>query len=316
MNFLETLSSDIIITEGSVIERIRRDPELHLDPYIENASFIYDDDARMALKRIYKEYLDIGLRHNLPMIILTPTWRANQKRIESAGYSVMNVNCDNARFLNCIRKEYGDYASKIFIGGLTGPSGDAYKAEEALGLEDAEVFHRFQIEKLAASKVDFLIASTIPALSEARGIARVMSHMALPYIISFVIDKQGKLLDGTSLDEAISTIDSTLSNPPSFYMINCVHSSVYTEAARRISSPGRSLSKRLLGIQANTSRLSHSELDGRSELDSEPSEKFAAQMACLPEKFGARILGGCCGTDNTHIEALAEKIVSLRSAAI
>jgi hypothetical protein len=50
---------------------------------------------------------------------------------------VNSVNGDCARFLAKIRDEAGEYSKRIFIGGIMGCKGDAYKPQEALGLAKA-----------------------------------------------------------------------------------------------------------------------------------------------------------------------------------
>lgn len=49
------------------------------------------------------------------------------------------------------------------------------------------------------AKVDFLYAGIMPALVEAIGMARAMENTGLPYIISFMIRSDGKLIDGTTI---------------------------------------------------------------------------------------------------------------------
>ena len=85
MNFVETInSSPIILTEGAVIERLHRDPSIDLDPYILNAGLIYDDTGRQALERIYRQYIEIGLKYKIPLLLAAPTWRANPDRIKAS----------------------------------------------------------------------------------------------------------------------------------------------------------------------------------------------------------------------------------------
>lgn len=74
----------IILGEGAVIERLRRNTDFELDPFIVNSAFIYDKAKRTALETIYRQYLDIGFQYDLPLLLSTPTWRANQKRIAAA----------------------------------------------------------------------------------------------------------------------------------------------------------------------------------------------------------------------------------------
>ena len=66
---------------------------------------------------------------------------------------------------------------------------------------------------------------------------------------------------------------------------------------------------RVLGLQANTSAKSPEELAGLAHLDeAESSEEFAEAMLSIHRRFGIKILGGCCGTDDRHIRGLAERI--------
>ena len=62
---------------------------------------------------------------------------------------------------------------------------------------------------------------------------------------------------------------------------------------------------RLIGLQANTSRRLPHELEGLPELDTEDPAAFARGMLDAGRRFGLRILGGCCGTDDRHIRSLA-----------
>ena len=63
--------SDCILGEGAVIERLRRNTDLELDPDIVNSAFIYDDVKRAALETIYRQYLDIGFQYDLPLFLST-----------------------------------------------------------------------------------------------------------------------------------------------------------------------------------------------------------------------------------------------------
>ncbi len=297
MRFAEVLASARpILAEGSVVERLRRDRSVGLDPHIAHAGFIYEPRAAGALEGLYRGYLEIGRARGLPMVCLTPTWRANPERLRLAGLGGRDVNGDAVRFLGRIRAGCG---GSVYLGGLTGCYGDAYRPEEGLTAEEAARFHRPQAKALAAAGVDFLLASTLPAAEEAVGIARAMAPLGVPYLLSFIITADGALLDGTPLRAATARIDGAVSPAPAAYMVNCVHTSVFARAAPP---------ERVMGLQANTSRRSPRELEGLPELETEEPRIFAEGMAELRRRFGLRILGGCCGTDQRHIEALAEAL--------
>ncbi|HUV37918.1 MAG TPA: homocysteine S-methyltransferase family protein [Patescibacteria group bacterium] len=302
----------LIVTEGSVIERIKRETRYHLDGDIANAGMIYDAEGSALLSSIYREYIDAAKRHGLPILILTPTWRASRDRLERAGLAGTGVNRDCSAFLSRIRDDYGEYGEKILIGGLMGGRGDAYDPEGAPDAESARAYHSFQVEELAGAGVDLLVASTLPSIREAAGMAAAMVGGGLPYILSFIIRANGNLMDGTPLREAIATIDAAARPAPSCYMLNCVHPDNVRDALAAGSHTAAPLGGRLIGLQGNASRRSPEELDGRAGLDADPPERWARAMLRLHTDFGMSILGGCCGTDTRHIERLAGMYAELR----
>jgi homocysteine S-methyltransferase len=310
MDFKQAIAHySLILAEGALIERLRRNPAVRLNPHILHAGLVYDSRGQTALRQIYRQYLDIGRRSGLPLLTCAPTWRANPARLKQAGYNDQtDVNGDGVRFLASIRAEYGAYAGQVFVGGLMSCRGDAYRPAEALPAGEAAAFHRPQAGALAAAGVDFLLAATLPAASEALGLAWAMAECGTPYALSFVLRPGGTLLDGTPLHQAIAMIDSAANPAPLFYMANCVHPTVFESAFAAAISQSPSVAKRVIGLQANTSTKSPEELDHRGSLDGAEPEPFASAMVGLHRWFGTKILGGCCGTDNRHIAAIARRI--------
>jgi len=300
--------SKCILGEGAVIERLRRNPGCELDAHIVNSGFIYHAEQRAALAAICRQYLDIGFRHDLPLLISTPTWRASRERIAAAGLAGMDVNSDNFRFLEALRSSYGGYARKVVICGLLSCRGNAYDPAEALAVADAHAFHTWQATRLAQAGTDFLLASTLPALSEALGLASAMAATGKPYIVSFVARPEGTLLDGTPLKEAIAVIDASTHPQPLAYMVNCTHASIFRAALRHPLNSSLRVRDRIIGLLANTASLDPEELDDSAALVEEEPEVFGRSVADLHREFGMKILGGCCGTDDRHIHCLAERL--------
>ena len=289
----------VVLGEGAVVERLRRDPRVRLDDAVAHAAFLYDSVGAAALGAIYLEYFEIARASGLPMVASTPTWRANPERLAAAGLADRDVNGDGVRF---VRQLAAGSGARVLLGALMGCRGDAYLPEQALSEQEAARFHAVQARALAAAGPDFLLAETLPAASEACGMARAMAATGLPYVLSFVITSKGALLDGTPMAEVMAAIDGSVKPAPEAYFVNCVHASVLASAL------GRARPERLIGFNANTSRKPPAEREGLAELDSEEPETFAAAMADLYRRFGLRVLGGCCGTDARHIGALAARL--------
>ena len=51
--------------------------------------------------------------------------------------------------------------------------------------------------------------------------------------------------------------------------------------------------------------MSHDELDAATELDRGDIAGLAAGYRAIGERLDLRVVGGCCGTDHEHIEAIA-----------
>jgi len=307
-------SSPCILGEGAVIERLRRNSGLELDPHLVNSAFIYAAETRIALESICREYLDIGRDFGLPLLVSTPTWRASRDRIAAAGYAGVDVNGDNARFLETLRNSYGDYASKIIICGLLSCRGDAYSPGEALDVAVAREYHAWQADQLAVSEVDVLLAATLPAISEATGLALALATTGKPYLVSFIARPAGTLLDGTPLKDAIATIDAAASPRPFAYMINCTHASFARAALLHPDNSSPLVRRRIVGLLANTAALSPEELDENASLVEEAPATFGSMVAALHDDLGLKILGGCCGTDDRHISALAAQLTREKPA--
>src|SRR3954466_6435666 len=93
------LAADLILAEGSLYERLRREPAVAVDAQTAPAGFVYAAPARDVLERTHREYLDIGQAHRLPMLTVTDTWRANRARQDRSDFRDLPVNQENVRFL-------------------------------------------------------------------------------------------------------------------------------------------------------------------------------------------------------------------------
>lgn len=297
--------ADKILMEGALLERLKRDYKVLIDKDVALASVIYDEYYKNILKKLFIEYINIANKYNLPIMITTPTRRANKERISNSKYN-KNIIKDNVLFLKEIRDEFNN---DIFIGGLMGCYGDAYKDKDGLTIEEAVEFHSWQADLFKKAEVDFLYAGIMPTLDEAIGMAKAMERTLLPYIISFMIREDGKLIDGTTISDAIENIDKSVKRIPICYMTNCVHPDIVYKALSKNFNRTEILKNRFRGIQANAACLSPEELDNRCELISSDPSKLAESMIKLQNDFDFKVFGGCCGTDDKYIEEVARQLV-------
>jgi homocysteine S-methyltransferase len=298
-----------ILTDGGIETHVMFDTDYELDPDVQVGAMVDDDRGRGILEDLYPRYVAAGAEAGLPVVIGTPTFRASENFTRRAGLdegSVERLNRNAAELHWAIRAASG--AGDVFIAGVLGPSGDAYTPAENDDAEAAEAYHRRQAEALAAGGVDFLFAATFPAVPEGLGASRAMGATGLPYVISWVLDGEGNVLDGTPLAEAIGRVDESADPPPLTHSISCVHPTVAAKAVEHLRADAPDLVERLGELKANGSPLPTEELVKLDHPEGDPPERFADEMAALLDPDGLHVLGGCCGTTDAHMRALAARL--------
>lgn len=288
----------LVLMEAAIVELLRRSGEVELHSRLVNAPLIYETPGREALRKIYQSYIDIAQQAQVPFLMCTPTWRTNFARVEETKIK-SSINIDAVHFLQEIRASQGNNRENIKIGGLIGCKNDCYQPREALSAKEAEQFHAWQIAQLKQGGVDFIIAETLPSVEEATGIARAIERSGLPYFISFVISRQGRVLDGSELSVAIERVDASTKRQALGFMVNCAYPSFLCAA----SQPPE-VFQRLLGYLANASSKDHCDLEGAQELLMETVSDWGDIMLDLNRNYGVKVLGGCCGTSEQHLDYL------------
>lgn len=301
-------AAPVLLTDGGIETRLIY--EFHR-PLPDFASFLalFDPDGRAALAAIYRSYMTVAADHDLPMQIGTPTWRAHPEGLARQGFragdDLARVNGEAVTFLKDMRRDLG-LLDKVFIAGVVGPRRDGYDPAGAPDAVTAEAYHAPQARVLADCGVDLLYAPTFASTEELLGVARAFAATGLPYALAPVIEADGRLPDGTPLGEAVARIDESAAPRPIHFLVGCVHPTRFSQAAASAAWPS---SHRVAGLKANASTLPPEDLDKLDHLDEGKPEAFAALMSGL-HAGGYKVLGGCCGTSDAHIRALARRLTA------
>ena len=290
-----------ILSEAAICERLRGNDAITLHPTLFNTPLIYDESAAKLLASITHQYIDIAREFAVPIIIAAATWRLDAERVAAADVPP-TINRDAVEFVKKIKADSG--YDLVYLAGLMATKNDCYDPAAALSVLEAEQFHAAQAQQLASTGLDFLLAQTMPAVTEAEGMARAMIASGLPAVISFCINRDGRVLDGTPLDEAIDLLDDRLEGAPLGYAVNCSHPNFIK--ADQMNPHALS---RLIGIWANASAREHSELEQTEETVVDDIGQWADAMVRLHQLHGVKILGGCCGTTDRHLRAICERLL-------
>src|SRR5688500_5272335 len=270
---------------------------------------LLDDPAgRELLAEYFRDHLRIAAVAGTGVVLETPTWRANADWGARLGYDAAaldRVNRDAVTFLRDLADEHPEVA--VVVSGNIGPRGDGYRPNELLSAEIAERYHRAQIESFAAVGVDRVTMLTATHTGEPIGIVRAAVAADIPVVIAFTVETDGRLPSGQPLHEAIAEVDEATYNAALHFGINCAHPDHFAGALK--ADPA--VIGRIELIRANASRASHAELDAAEELDDgDPVELGSLYAGLLRAHPHLRVLGGCCGTDARHIEAIARACVT------
>lgn len=252
-----------------------------------------------VLIEYYRGIADIAATVGAGLLIETPTWRASADWGLLLGYDAAALDRANRAAVALVRSVTDAAAVPATrVSGCIGPRGDGYIASD-IGADGAADYHEPQIRSLASAGADLVHAMTMTSVEESIGVVTAARAVGVPVAISFTVETDGRLPDGSALGDAVAAVDA--SGPADFYGINCAHPSHVLEAI-----DGDAWQSRLTIFRPNASTLSHAELDEMEELDAGDlaflESSTRTLLTHLPE---VRVLGGCCGTDRAHVAALA-----------
>jgi len=301
---LPQLAGDrVFLTDGGLETTIIFHHGLDL-PHFASFKLLEDERGRAALREYFSRYLDVARERGAGFILDTATWRSNPDWGALLGYDAAAldaVNRDAVAFAQQIRDEHGS-GTTVLVDGVVGPRGDGYVVDQAMTAEEAREYHSAQIGSFAAAGVDMVSAITMTYAEEATGIALAAAAAGVPAAISFTVETDGRLPSGQALGDAIAQVDFETGGSVAYFMVNCAHPTHF----EHVIEEGGAWLGRIAGLRANASRLSHAELDEAEELDEgDPVELGAGYVALRRHLRNVNVLGGCCGTDDRHVAAVA-----------
>ncbi len=255
-------------------------------------------DAPDLVGQIHAEYFNAGAD-----VAITNTFRTTPRTFRKVGReSEAEGALKKAVGIALTAKEKA--GRPVFVGGSFAPLEDCYRPDLVPHKDELRKEHAQQAIWLAESGGDFLLPETVNACLEGQIMAEAASAAGLPFIISFVFDRDAKLLCGTPLAEAIqkTNLSGRIGVSLNCRPINTI------DSAFQILLPSY---EGVIGLYPNGAGHPHGDFGWCLEQGGAGIRKFVAS-ALRWRKAGAKIIGGCCGTTPDYIRALH---VRLRSNA-
>lgn len=280
------LETDLIFNHGADL------PEFAAFPLVRTA------EGAALLGRYYAGYAAIAARAGAGLLLETPTWRASPGWGRTLGYDATaldQVNRDSVALVRAAIDAAGVRQGRV--SGCIGPRGDGYPAAGA-DPDEAAGYHAPQVRSLAEAGADLVHAMTLTEPAEAIGVVRAARAAGVPVAVSFTVETDGRLPEGSTLAEAITAVETAA--PADYYGVNCAH-----PAHVLAGLDGGAWQERLTFFRPNASVLSHAELDAMEGPDPGDLPLLVRATRKLRGELPAiAVLGGCCGTDSRHVAAL------------
>jgi S-methylmethionine-dependent homocysteine/selenocysteine methylase len=309
-NALPQLGGALFLTDGGIETTLIFNEGLEL-PDFAAFDLLRRPGGRQALRKYFRTYAELAQRFAAGLVLESATWRANPKRGARQGYGrqeLAEANRAAIELLEDIRAELPRGMAAV-ISGCLGPRGDGYNPGQVMSAVEARDYHQEQIETFSDTAADMVTAITMNYVEEGTGIALAARRAEMPVAISFTVETDGRLPTGQPLDAAIGEVDAATGGYPAYYMLNCAHPAHFESAL----AAGGPWTRRIRGLRANASRRSHAELNESPDLDSGNPVELGLQYAMLKKRAlpVMNVLGGCCGTDQRHVEQIARACAPL-----
>jgi len=304
---LPMLSSGLFATDGGLETTLIFHDRLDL-PCFASFALLGTSDGTRRLRKYFDRYCAIGARYRMGIVLEAATWRANADWGRKLGYDEAALGEANRlaiKLLAEVRANWQRPDRPCVISGNLGPRGDGYSPATRMSTAESRGYHGAQIRTFAETEADLVSAFTMNYTEEAIGIVHAARASAIPVVISFTVETDGRLPSGDTLEAAILRTDAETHAYPAYYMINCAHPAHFDGTLRR----GGNWLERIRGLRTNASKRSHAELDNSTDLDAgDPQalgEEHRSLRALLPK---LAVVGGCCGTDDRHVEAICRAL--------
>ncbi|HEX6282248.1 MAG TPA: homocysteine S-methyltransferase family protein [Nitrososphaera sp.] len=301
-SFIEAAKKRVLLFDGAMGTEIQR-----LNPKTEDfpdGKDGFNDGLNLSrpewIKQIHRAYLKAGAD-----CIETNTFGSNRFKLAEYGYGdkTIEFNKKAAELASEVCNEFKD--KPRYIIGSMGPSGYLPSSNDpALGetpLDEIQQAFMLQAQGLILGGVDALLIETSQDILEVK-LAIEACHMAMekvakkvPIIANVTLDQYGKMLLGTNIQAAYTTVSNM--NIDAFGL-NC------STGPHEMVPSVRWLSEQDLPILVMPNAGMPQNEDGHAVYKMTPKEISKALEDFVNKYDHVRMIGGCCGTNPQHIAEL------------
>ncbi|MFA6597352.1 MAG: bifunctional homocysteine S-methyltransferase/methylenetetrahydrofolate reductase [Ignavibacteriaceae bacterium] len=291
-SFRERLGNEIILFDGGTGTYLY-EKGVYINRCFDELNLINPD----LVTEVHRDYVNAGAD-----IIETNTYGANIFKLtpHGLGDKVYEINLRGAQLAKTVAKE------STLVAGAVGPLGVQIEPLGKLSFDEAKDAFKEQIKGLLDGGVDLIILETFALVKEMIQAIKAVRELSadIPIVAQVTINESGTLLSGAPLERFIEKLKDY---PVDAIGINC---SVGPKAMLDALENLRSLTDIPLSVQPNAGLPQN--ISGRNIYMTSP--EYMAEYAKRFIQTGAAIVGGCCGTNPTHIRAMRKAVQALQPA--
>ena len=287
MDLLDELQTRVLCGDGA-IGTLLLEAGIPLERCFEELCVTEPD----RIEKIHQQYIGAGAR-----VIETNTFGANAVRLERFGLEgrVAEINRAAARIASKTAR-----GKDVYVAGSVGPLGIRAEEAQSRGIDREHCF-REQITALLEGGADLIFFETFMDFEEMEIAFRARKEIDEGLTIcSFACAPEGRISSGMLLVDAFAKLRALGAR---MVGVNCMNGpDGMVQLLQRVPA------EYLLAAYPNAGYPKYQQ--GRLIYDMEPDcfARSAREMVAQ----GARLVGGCCGTNPKHIAAIAAAIASLQ----
>lgn len=243
-----------------------------------------------SIQDIQRRYVQAGSR-----VVYAPTFGANRQKLEERG--IFNQTAEYNRRLVALSRQAVD--TRAWVAGDISPTGLFLSPLGEASFEELVDIYAEQAAGLEQAGVDLFVVETMMTLADARAaVLAIRSVSDKPIFVTFTCDESGRCLSGTDAAAALVVLQGM---GVSAFGLNCsTGPEQMLKQLRRLRDYARVplIAKPNAGMPVT--------VDGKTTYDCTP-EEFVRWVPDMLQA-GTAIFGGCCGTDEDYIAALAKAL--------
>ena len=202
----------------------------------------------------------------------------------------------HARAIASARKAIPPGAEMVVAAGMGSPEGP-YATESSHSPEEIATSHAPQLRVYRELGVEFALFETLTTAEEIEGVARLARREGLSQFgVGLTCGEDGRTMAGIPMARAVELLSPA---EPTVWFVQCTPLPFVEKALGELTAALPDGAVR--GVYANDGRVW---IDMRWHGDRTTPDEYA-EHAVRWRDMGARVLGGCCGTDPEHIRELA-----------